>query len=514
MTEDPHISELRHGLEGIAPTDAARDHIADRVQRHVMQAQPRGRRRTPRRAVGAIASVAAAIALVVALGPGGGSSSDTERGAGVGRFVGPDTAAARELVRVGDVAARTPWRTLRPGEYFHLYASSVPGDTNGIGSPTGYEVWLDEDGHGQVLNVMGSADPSRLPTISPGGGIGSNTTPPKDRDVSLEESLAKPNSVNLMGWPAEGEGFQRAWARQAKGFVKTYDSADKSDPSDSTATMRPEQTMQQFWSITAKRIDELPDEGGAAMDAAIAELLDEHLDESPMRSNRIPSGAWGMTVEQNDREERIQFAVNILAAAPLPPEARRSLFRWLAKQPGGTFAPNATDAIGRPGIKITFTNRFEETVPARTVTVQQLVDEAIAGGADLDPDARVTFMDFPKTNEEMERRQHEDLEKDLARDHTYRVPEHTEFRTWTVTMVIDPDTGELLQQQLHMAKRASVQVPELIRMEDRLQINQSGGRGSSEQMSGSSLYHARDIARLDEARSPVCAVAPEVCTAP
>src|SRR5690606_18190770 len=121
--------------------------------------------------------------------------------------------------------------------------------------------------------------------------------------VSLEESLSSPNSVNLMGWPVDGEGFQRSWARQKNGFVKTYDSADKSDPSDTVATSKPEQTMQQFWSITADRIDELPSEGGPTMDEAIQELLDEHLDESPMRTNRIPNGAWGVTVDQLDREE-------------------------------------------------------------------------------------------------------------------------------------------------------------------------------------------------------------------
>ncbi|MCB0879037.1 MAG: hypothetical protein KDC46_08665 [Thermoleophilia bacterium] len=426
--------------------------------------------------------------------------------------MGPDTAAARELVRVGDAAARKPWRALGEGEYFHLYASSVPGDDQTIGGPSGYEVWLDDEGHGQVLNVMGSADPSRLPTITPGGGIGTSTAAPKGRTVTLEESLTKPDSVNLMGWSADGTGFQRSWARQKDGFVKSYDSADQTDPSaDSVSTSSGEQNMQQFWSLTAGQIDQLPDEGGAVMDEAIQALLDELLDESPMRTNRIPTGAWGITADQLDREDQIEFAANILASAPLPPEARRSLFRWLAMQPGATLERDAVDALDRPGVRITFEHKFKKNLPARTVTIQQLLDDAIAGGADIDADARITFMDFPKTNAEMERRQNEDFEKSLPRDRTYRIPAHSEDRVWTVEMIIDPDTGELLQKRSKMLKHSSAQIPELIRHKDRIQVNQAGGRGTSEGSGGSSLYFARNIARLDDAESPVCKSEPQLC---
>lgn len=521
MTKPPEVEELRDQLDQFAPTDANIDYIAKQVQTHIDANSERpspahehtsrvARRRRPRLALGAVAAAAAVIALVIAFGPGG-STSQRDSGSGFDAFVGPDTAAARELVRVGDAAAKKPWRALGSGEYFHLYASTIPGDESSSAGRNSYEVWLDDEGHGQVLNVMGSADPSRIPTISPGGGIGMSTRPPKGRTVTLEESLATPNSVNLMGWPEGGEAFQRSWARQQSGYVSTYDSDDKPDRPSGVSDFGPEQTMQQFWSITADRIDDLPTEGGAEMDRAIGDLLDEYLDDSPMRSNRIANGAWGVTREQLDREEKIQFTVNILASAPLPPEARQSLFRWLATQPGASLKRDATDAIGRPGIQISFEHKFHERIPARTATVQDLIDEAIAGGAKLNPDVRVTFMDFPKTAAEMERRQHEELEKTLPRDHTYRIPAHNQERTWTVEMVIDPNTGELLQQRIHMIKRASAAIPELIRHKDRVQIHESAGPGGSEQMSGSSLYYARDIARLDEPRSPICDSQPELC---
>lgn len=524
MTKPPEVEQLCEQLDQFAPTDANIEYIAKHVQTHV-DAQSEGapashvnaargtRRRRPRVAFGAVAAAAAVIAVVIAFGPGGSTSQrDSSSGPRFDAFVGPNTAAARELVRVGDTAARKPWRALDKGEYFHVYASSVPGDDQTIGGPTGYEVWLDDEGHGQVLNVMGSADPSRLPTITPGGGIGTSTAAPKGRPVTLEESLTKPDSVNLMGWSVDGTGFQRSWARQKDGFVKSYDSADQSDPSaDIVATSSGDQNMQQFWSLTADQIDRLPTEGGATMDRAIQELLDDLVDQSLTRTNRIPTGVWGITADQLNREDQIEFAATILASAPVPPEARRSLFRWLAMQPGATLERDAVDALDRPGVRIKFEHKFKKNFPARTVTIQQLIDDAIAGGADIDADARVTFMDFPETNAEMERRQNEDFEKSLPRDRMYRIPAHSEDRVWTVEMIIDPDTGELLQKRSKMLRHSSAQVPELIQQKGRIQVNEAGGRGRSEGSGGSSLYYARDIARLDEAESPICKSEPQLC---
>ena len=159
--------------------------MLQRVDRHAAAAtKHRLPRRVPRLALGSIAAVAVVIGLVVALGPGG--SGDDDASHGVPAFVGPDTAAARELVRAGDAAADAPWGPLGDGEYYRLYSTSIPGRSDRASSqPTSYELWMDRDGRGQNLYVMGATDPSRYPMLH-GSSIGFNTSPAK-HPVSLEE---------------------------------------------------------------------------------------------------------------------------------------------------------------------------------------------------------------------------------------------------------------------------------------------------------------------------------------
>ncbi|MCW2922406.1 MAG: hypothetical protein JWL76_2280 [Thermoleophilia bacterium] len=452
-------------------------------------------RRIPRMTIGAVSAVAAGIALIVALAPGGDGGGTSSR---VEQFVGPDTAVARELVRVGDVAGDVQWGPLDDDEYFHFYSSSVPGSNDGArsgGMRSSYEVWLDQAGNGQMLSVMASVDPRR--------------------DVPFEESLTKPDEVSLTGWPkGDKPGFQRGWLRTPTGFEKNYDSASpRTREPDTAASMDPKTTMRQFWGVTFDQLDALPTEGGPTMDAAVEDLLKAYIDDPTYRSNRIPNGAFGMTMKQTDREERIQYAVQLLGTAPLPPEARRSLYRWLARQPGAQLERDVKDAIGRPGVRITFTNEFEAKIPARSITVAELIQEAIDAGAELDPDVSVTRFDLPKTNEEMVRRQHEDFNVDVTLDERIDVPAHTESRTWRIWFVVDPDTGQLMQQQLKMVKRASATIPELARQHngDGIQILETGGSGSSEMSTGSNLYIARDRAPLDQPSSLVCTVEPTIC---
>jgi hypothetical protein len=213
---------------------------------------------------------------------------------------------------------------------------------------------------------------------------------------------------------------------------------------------------------------------------------------------------------------RSEYAVRLLGTAPLPPEARRSLYRWLARQPGATLEPDAKDALGRPGTRITFEHSFHDELPARTVTVKELLAAADAAGTDIDPGATVTMMVLPKTSEEMERRQHEDFDVVLEPSHAFRVPAHAETRTWRVTFIVDPESGELRQWSSHSAKNTDVAVPELARRykEEGYQvINADGGQrgGRSEQSSGTFLYVSRGRATLDEPQTLVCRDHPEVC---
>src|SRR5262249_10610621 len=138
-----------------------------------------------------------------------------------------------------------------------------------------------------------------------------------------------------------------------------------------------------LWGLPLTKIEALNNASEQDVASAVRAALRDGEDRQFDTFGPIPNGVLGITYASRRREARIGRAVNLLGAAPLAPHVRQALFEWLAHQGGATLDRSATDSAGRRGTSVTFERIFDQVVPARTVTTNQLVDEAHEAGEEF-----------------------------------------------------------------------------------------------------------------------------------
>ncbi|MCW2920497.1 MAG: hypothetical protein JWL76_371 [Thermoleophilia bacterium] len=455
----------------------------------------RGRRRVRRWArVGAIAALATAIIVAVALAPW---ESETSR---MPRLAAPGSASAA-LLQAGEAAGDETWRPLRDNEYVHVFAVSYAPDFEGIdrrsmmmGFASASETWLASDGTGQVLSISGgSGKPDEYPSFSRDpktgkiGGIGSRSPAP-DENFDVRRSIATPNSVNLMAWPRDGRlPFQRAWVRTPDGFLKTDDFV--MDKKSMGQTQSGERNVAQWWGTSLEAINAANEDPDP--DHAVRGLLAFHL-----KSGQRPFRGGSATINgqkqpeatisqaQRDREDSIQHAVQLLGGAPLSPDVRRSLFRWLAEQPGASITKDVKDEFGRAGTRIRFTSDLDEGVKSYKVSARQIVE----GASGLGGPAKVGDIDL---------------------DRVYSVETRIR-RSWRVEAMLDVQDGELLQFAFADQEQVTGVRPIYVTYAEgpRIDVRDPGG-GTF--MGGGSVFLAREITTELAPTAAVCRSAPETC---
>lgn len=462
---------------------------------------PRADRRTTRRwtGLGAAVAGAAAVILVIALGPGDQATNRSH-------LPSPDSAEAA-LQAAGESAADVEWAPLGPHDYFHLSTSTftpdlpeVDGDDpNGrgsmfLGGVHANETWFARDGSGQTISVNSSGDPSRFPSVHRDPetgevrGIGSRQVPP-GTEVDVAAALRQPDTVNVMAWPrGDRLPFQRTWVRTRDGYFKTNDFVMNERTMGRAQT--PENTMRQFLAVPMKDIDAANEMSDP--DRAARKLIDEHASDPnagfrPTKSGiTVIGGVRERPIKVSEKQLRdetaIEHAVQLLGTAPLSPPVRRALFRWLASQPGAEVRHDAVDAIGRRGTEVTFETLQVNPVPRYKVTAAELIDanRGIRGIERLD------------------------------RDKVYTVTGNENRRRWRVSFIVDTERGELLQQLVYFRQGRTGAYPFVVTYKDgpRIDVRDPGG-GSGGGVA--QLFLSRDFAQRIEPSMSVCRTNPRVC---
>lgn len=497
-TTDLALDELRAQLETIDADDLSLARMRGAYRVATSEIPVRGRAPKRRRVVFAVAMAAAiAVTAGVALLP--------ERSTTDGYGVGPQTAAAAELRAVGDIAGDQPWPNLAAGEYFHTYAwtfqPKVPATRDdptplesGLGDvPRSYERWTDRDGFGKGIEAQGAADLHRGLHRDPRTGriVGFGNSSYLQPGLTVRQSLLHARGTNIMGWPSDGsEEFQRGWTRLGGRLEKSYDGSMSGPPSDDIP-YGPKVSAGQMWGTTIDEIEALPT-GGPELDVAIGRLIASRSTElEPF--GPMPTGAFGITVASEARERGIERAIRLLGAAPLPPAARRAVFRWLADQPDAHLDGTVTDQAGREGTSITFESVYSKDVAERLVTARQLAHEARSAGVS------------------------KELLKGLAKpDVAWKSAAHHEYRRWRANIVFDGANSDLLQSYGYSVRRAQGQIPELMypnrigttKRPPRVVVVQGIGEISS---MGGMVWLARDRTASMEPKTLVCIEAPLAC---
>jgi hypothetical protein len=516
MDHDRSTHLLDRQLDELSPSADAHERMRRRVDEHVRLAGTAGvraPRHAPRIARGAVLTGAAAIAVAFAFALAPGTS--TERG---DSGIGPQSAAAQELIDAGQAAADAAWTPLRDGDLYRVYRTtwSPDGDHDAAGSlsdgATTSESWIDRNGNGMDLIVVGAGRLDRAPSTYRDPrtgqirGMGPTRAAPGSR-LSDQESLASPDAVDQLVWPRDGaRPFQRGWVRTTDGYELSHQS--DLDEGSSGDWYSPEHRIQMLWGMTVAELDALDAASDRELPARVSELIERAAQQR--RTNEIPGNRFGVTVRQLERELQIETAVSLLGQAPIAPRARREIFEWLAGQPGARLERNAIDGIGRTGARITFARAWRDDVPARTVTAGELLQESRdAGVREISGNEPITTMAWDDKRTRGMLLQHVE---DVPHDTEYRVPAHREARTWSVELIVDPDTGELLQHVTRWRESSTRGVPKLRYDRDgSIQIDyQPGGRNSSGG-GGSQLILAREVTSSITPSSPVCAVRPVLC---
>ncbi|MBC7461332.1 MAG: hypothetical protein H7287_08210, partial [Thermoleophilia bacterium] len=330
---------------------------------------------------GAALAGAAAVVLVIAFGPGDAGSSHAHLPA-------PDTAEAA-LRSAAASAGKESWQPLGTNDYFHVTTTSYvpdipesdlgPSDRESMFLAQLYvnESWFGRDGRGKAVSLVGgSGDPSRVPSmyrdpktgkvLSTGGTRRSDGKPPE-----VAAGMANPDTVNVMAWPrSDQSAYQRAWVRTRTGFLKTVDIAMSEQamgaPQDAAATLG------QYWGATTAIVEEA--NANADPDAAAKALVDSFLTAPDPDRDRLATMRMDdrvkVTPAEADREAGIEHAVNLLGSAPLSPNVRKALYRWLAKQPGASVRHGVVDEVGRHGDEVTFEHIRDVPVPTFRVTAR------------------------------------------------------------------------------------------------------------------------------------------------
>lgn len=368
-----------------------------------------GIRRRPKRSRGiAVVAAAATLAVVVAFIP----SLLNEH---TGGLAVPDSAAAT-LLAAGATAADRQWHPLRAREYHYVhtqsYGPTVPED---VGQPEQWpllaetEGWTSATGAARALNVTyGLVGPTQCVTTPTVNQITLNGTVVPVRDQ------CSARFVTANSWDASGRVVLPASAVVADGRVHRVPAPFRQ--SWNLPHKPVEEWMQEQWGVTLAEIDALPT-AGAGVDSAVEDLLNRASKRSQFaRSGGAPT--WDLPRELVMRRARLETALQMLGAAPLPPQAQRSLYRILAKEPNAQLGPAEHDRTGREGRSIIFHQSFRRYFPEHTYTGSELAAKAVADGAE------------PFT---------------AASAGPFVMPSHTVATSWTVTILISPDDGSLLQ---------------------------------------------------------------------
>ncbi len=162
-----HLDELlREHDQSVPIDDAVERHALDAARQALRlavavavaeQGAPPPRRRVPRLAL--VAGLAAAIAVVIALLPGGTGKDGSE--------LGPQPASARVLLeRAARAIAQQAWHPLRPGEFFHY---REVGSWSGKGAASAragetQDVWIGANGYARIAQTGPD-------TLLPGGEV-------------------------------------------------------------------------------------------------------------------------------------------------------------------------------------------------------------------------------------------------------------------------------------------------------------------------------------------------------
>lgn len=417
-------------------------------------------------------------------------------------------------------AAEVEWHPLAAGEYQHVYATSftpfVPANRHEtraaidsflrLDSPGAEERWMDAAGHGLSLRITGgTGDPTTYPTFQRDkqgrwtGGVGPTVAP--DRPVvSAENALRYPDTVSAENTtsPTPGQVRDRFWGRTPDGFVKLRQLVgnrfrwQRLPKGSGTTPLQQEQIR--IWGGSKAQLDALDSASTAtARTAAMLRVLDarERFSGSPMYG--LPS-QFGMTLDQYRNEYRIRHAVKVLTAAPISPASRRAIVAWLAAQPGAHVTTGVADRSGRVGTRIRFDRGFDRRVGRRVSTAAALLREALEVGL------------IEGTNV-------------VSGPRSVTVPPHREYRRVYVSVIVDPTSGALLQQEYYERYANTVGLAGFRQHRP----TKPGGPTQLELTRGRRVDPARalggweaqlvsaDRATTFAPRAPVCSDHPEIC---
>jgi hypothetical protein len=428
-----------------APSEDELDRIWARVARSTSSAPARAPRVRRRLRIAVAVPIAAALIAAVALAPNWFGEH--------GSSVGQPASAMAALQTAGEAAAAADraWRPLTDGGYHHVF--SVPfrphikrvfdtgkePDMGGGFGPTANETWIDANGHGLRLELRGgSGNPDIYPWLEKPdkhgerrgyGYVGKAAlTPTSNPDAALRHA----DVINTWRWrPGNDQPTDELWIRTPKGYVLGYREA--------TGTMYvkgasdAERAQVRYWGDTLTRLSALDGLKGAAADAAILKLLDGDPVDNSMNEAFPTIGQMGITKESRAEERRVTRAVELLGTAPHAPEARRALFQWIAGRPNAHLDGSVRDGLGRRGTRVTFETRYDEPVPARTMTIDDLVAQ--------------------------DRSIHTVVKGPIPDIGPWKVPAYREQRRWYLTVTFDEQSGDLLEYATRVETNTTAKLP-------------------------------------------------------
>jgi hypothetical protein len=432
-------------LDELAPTPDALARMRVRVNEDMNdRARPAPRRRRPSLRIGIAIAGAVAVALLVALSP---FDADPEH-----HGIPATTTAQAALERAAQSAANEQWAPLAPGEYHHTMSTSfdptIPKrmrDTDtgrvvaGLASST--EVFLSPDGHGMQLRVDGGngspdaylepSPPDRHGRITGFGSRDPNVHVPQG---DTQDQLRYAYFVDVSAWPRSGgRPYRRLWFRTPDGF-KT------GAPMPGGAIPKPGLSLGQrfqrdIWGAPGDVIDDLNESHGDKLERLLDPVLRSMPDGEIAVVGPIAQGDYEETTAWFQSQVEVQNAVKLLGRAPLAPHVRRALFERLAAQDHATIEHSVTDRRGRTGTRVTFEWQFDETVPAYTVTREQLRQDA--------------------------KLKQQPWEGAISGADAIRVPEHHSIGRWYDAVIFDESTGSVLQHDAYSDWKTTVDLPRI-----------------------------------------------------
>jgi hypothetical protein len=392
---------------------------------------------------GSAITVAVAVIALIALSPFDADHSS--------RLSAPTEARAafRAAAQATDASAWTP---LRAGEYFHTMSTSF---TPRIPKPTGdavrfnnypmaasaRESFIDASGHGISMRIDGGNGrpdqyirpmaPDRLGRILGFGWSGKGGIHKLQGAVS--DSLRHALMVRTSRFDGTHKPTDLLWFRTKDGW-KT------GAPLAGGATAAPGLTIDQRrqrdeWGIPYSQVLKLNAASAHERDVILDKVLSARRADELGVSGPLPVGNYTETRKWFAQQVEVQDAIALLGRAPLSSNVRRALFQRLARASHVTSVKPDHDKNGRRGTRITFDWRVDEHVPRFQVTL-----------ADLVRDARSKFQ--PSDTQGIDVK-------------VIDVPAHESYGRWYASIIIDEQTGAILQNEIWSEWHTSAAVPRL-----------------------------------------------------